>query len=107
LNPRYWPGRLEERHGDAEGGGGDAGVVVEDGVTLVPLVGTAALPSLILLSDGGVGDIDVDEIAALAAPLLEGTPAPAGSGADDAPDIEPPGPPGSGGGSGEVPPPTA
>ena len=34
---------------------------MEDGVSLVPLVGMAALPSLILLSDGGVGDIDVDD----------------------------------------------
>ena len=105
MNPRYWPGRLEERHGDAEGAGADAGVVGEDGVTLVPLVGVAVLPSLILMADGGVGDVDVETIAAAAPLLLEDVPAV--SGADDAPDIEPPGPPGGGGGGGDVPPPAA
>ena len=105
LNPRYWPGRLEERHGDAEGAGADAGVVGEDGVTVVPLVGVAVLPSLILMADGGVGDVQVGTTAPAAPPLLEDEPA--GSGADDAPDIAPPGPPGGGGGGGDDPPPTA
>jgi hypothetical protein len=105
LNPRYWPGRLEERHGDAEDGGADAGVVGEDGVTLLPVLGVAVLPSLILMADGGVGDVDMETTAAAAPPLL--VDAPAGSGADDAPDIVPPGPPGGEGEGGDVPPPTA
>jgi len=104
LNPRYWPGRLEERHGDAEGGGGDGGVAGEDGVTLLPLVGVAVLPSSVLVADGGVGDVDVETTPAVVPPLLEEVPAE--SGEDDPPDIAPPDPPGAGGGDGDVPPPT-
>ena len=80
MNPRYWPGRLEERHGDAEDGGSDAGVVGEAGVTLLPLVDVAVLPSFILMADGGVGDVEVETTAPAVPPLLED--APTGTGAD-------------------------
>jgi hypothetical protein len=100
LNPRYWPGRLEERHGDAEGGGGDGGVAEEDGVTLLPL-GVAVLPSSVLVADGGVGDVDVETTPAVVPPLLED--APTGTGAD----VAASGPPGGGGGGGGGSPPAA
>ena len=98
LNPRYWPGLAEERHGDAEGGGEDA-VVVEDTASLFPPLGIAALTPLIALPDGGVGDIDVDAMAAAAAPPTGETLAPAASGADDAVPS-----PAGGGGGGAAPP---
>jgi len=104
LNPRYWPGRLEERHGDAEGGGGDGGVAGEDGVTLLPLVGVAVLPSSVLVADGGVGDVDVETTPAVVPPLLEEEPT--GTGADVAAS-GPAGEGGGGGGGGGGPPPAA
>src|SRR5260370_41583236 len=83
LNPRYWPGLAEERHGDAEGGGEDA-VVVEDTASLFPPLGTAELNPLIAQPDGGVVDIDVAAMAAAAATPTGETLAPVARGAEDA-----------------------
>ena len=94
LNPRYWPGLPKERPADAEEGGGDA-VVVADEASLFPPLGIAALTPLIALPDGGVGDIDVEAMAAAAAPPTGETLAPAASGADEAV----PSPAGGGGGA--------
>ena len=105
MNPRYWPGRLEERHGDAEGGGGDGGVAGEDGVTLLPLVGVAVLPSSVLVADGGVGDVDVETTPAVVPPLLEEEPT--GTGADVAASGLAGEGGGGGGGGGGGPPPAA
>jgi hypothetical protein len=104
LNPRYWPGLAEERHGDTEGGGAD--VVGEEETPLVPLLTVAALPPFIAPSDGGVGDNDGEAIAAVAPPPPEDPLAPADGGADDCPKDATPGAPGGGGGDG-VPPPAA
>ena len=101
LNPRYWPGLAKERPADTEEGGGDA-VVVTDEASLLPPLGMAALTPLIALPDGGVGDIDVDAMAAAAAPPTGETLAPAASGADDAVPS-----PAGGGGGGAAPPPAA
>src|SRR6266566_9543927 len=100
LNPRYWPGLAKERPANTEEGGGDA-VVVADETSLFPPLGIAALTPLIALPEGGIGDIDVDVMAAAAAPPTGETLAPAGSGADDAV----PSPAGGGGGGGAAPPP--
>ena len=101
LNPRYWPGLAKERCADTEEGGGDA--VVADEASLFPPLGIAALTPLIAPPDGGVGDIDVDAMAAAAAPPVGDTLAPAGIGADEAAAPSPAG----GGGCGAAPPPGA
>ena len=101
LNPRYWPGLAKERPANTEEGGGDA-VVVADEASLFPPPGIAELAPLIALPDGGVGDIDVDAMAAAAAPPTGETLAPAASGADDAVPS-----PAGGGGGGATPPPAA
>src|SRR6266852_2131258 len=98
LNPRYGPGLAKERCADTEEGGGDA-VVVADEASVFPPLGIAALTPLIAPPDGGVGDIDVDTMAAAAAPPVGDTLAPAGIGADDA------APSPAGGGGGAAPPP--
>jgi len=100
LNPRYWPGLEKELLAKREEGAGDA-VVVEEEASLSPPLGTAALTPLIALPDGGVGDIDVDAMAAAAAPPAGETLAPAASGAD----VAVPSP--AGGGGGAAPPPAA
>ncbi len=102
LNPRYWPGLAKERCADTEEGGGDA-VVVADEASVFPPLGIAALTPLIAPPDGGVGDIDVDAMAAAAAPPVGDTLAPAGIGADEAAAPSPAG----GGGGGAAPPPAA
>ncbi len=100
LNPRYWPGLEKERPAETEEGAEDAVVVAEE-ASLSPPLGTAALTPLIALPDGGVGDIDVDAMAAAAAPPAGETLAPAASGAD----VAVPSP--AGGGAGAAPPPAA
>jgi len=100
LDPRYRPGLAKERPADTEEGGGDA--VVADEASLLPPLGIAALTPLIALPDGGVGGIDVDAMAAAAAPPTGETLAPAASGANDAVPS-----PASGGGGGAAPPPAA
>ena len=101
LNPRYWPGLENERPAETEEDPGDA-VVVADEPLLSPL-GIAALTPPIAPPDDGVGDIDVDAMAA-AAGLPTGDTLPlAAMGADEA---EVPGPT-SGGGGGAAPPPAA
>src|SRR5258707_15825495 len=99
LNPRYWPGLEKELLAEREEGTGDA-VVVEDEASLPSPLGMPALTPLIAPPDGGVGDIDVDAMAAAAPPTGE-TLAPAASGADDA--VPSP----AGGGGGAAPPPPA
>ena len=94
LNPRYWPGLPKERPANTEEGGGDA-VVVADEASLAPLLAVTALAPFIALPDGGVGDIDVDAMAAAAAPPTGETLATAASGADEAV----PSPAGGGGGA--------
>jgi hypothetical protein len=101
LKLRYWPGLEKERPAETEEGAEDAVVVAEE-ASLSPPLGTAALTPLIALPDGGVGDIDVDAMAAAAAPPAGETLAPAASGADEA---EAPAP--AGGGGGAAPPPAA
>jgi len=100
LNPRYWPGLEKERPAETEEGAEDAVVVAEE-ASLSPPLGTAALTPLIALPDGGVGDIDVDAMAAAAAPPAGEALAPATSGAD----VAVPNP--AGGGGGAAPPPAA
>jgi len=99
LKPRYWPGLEKERPAETEEGAEDA--VVADEASLSPPLGAAALTPLIALPDGGVGDIDVDAMAAAAAPPAGDTLAPAASGAD----VAVPSP--AGGGGGAAPPPAA
>src|SRR5260370_38306135 len=82
LNPRYWPGLEKERRADTEEGGGAAVVVAEE-TSLFPPPGMAALTPLIALPDGRVGGIEVDAMAAAAAPPTGQTPAPAARGAED------------------------
>jgi len=101
LKPRYWPGLVEERPAEGEGGGGDA--VVEDGASLAPPLAVTALTPFIAPLDGGVGDIDVGDMAGVAAPPTGDTLAPAGSRADDAAAPNP----ADGGGGGADPPPAA
>ena len=101
LNPRYCPGLEKERPVETEEGAEDAVVVAEE-ASLSPPLGTAALTPLIALPDGGVGDIDVDAMAAAAAPPAGDTLAPAASGAD----VAVPSPADAGGG-GAAPPPAA
>ena len=100
LKPRYWPGLEKERPAEMEEGAEDAVVVAEE-ASLSPPLGAAALTPLIALPDGGVGDIDVDAMAAAAAPPAGDTLAPAASGAD----VAVPSP--AGGGGGAAPPPAA
>ena len=94
LDPRYWPGLEKERPAETEEGAEDAVVVAEE-ASLSPPLGTAALTPLIALPDGGVGDIDVDAMAAAAAPVGGGNPAQApimetlNNDAPAAPTIEP------------------
>jgi hypothetical protein len=102
LNPRYWPGLEKERPAETEEGAGDAVDVADEASLLSPLV-IAALTPPTALPDGGVGDIDVDAMAATAAPPIGDTLAPAAIGADEA---AVPGP-ASGGGGGAAPPPAA
>src|SRR6266550_3718885 len=102
LNPLYRPGLAKERRADTEEGEGAAVVVAEEASPFPP-PGMAALAPLIALPEGGIGDIDVDVMAAAAAPPTGETLAPAGSGADDAV----PSPAGGGGGGGAAPPPAA
>src|SRR6266446_3096950 len=99
LSPLYRLGLAKERPADTEEGGGDA--VVADETSLFPPLVMPALTPPIALPDGGVGDIDVDVMAAAAAPPTGETLAPAGSGADDA--VPSP----AGGGVGAAPPPAA
>src|SRR6266568_6763620 len=102
LKPRYWPGLEKERPAETDEGAEDAVVVAEE-ASLSPPLGTAALTPLIALPDGGVGDIDVDAMAAAAAPPTGDTLALAGIGADEA--VAPS--PACGGGAGAAPPPAA
>src|SRR5260370_38314628 len=79
LDPRYRPGLVKERPANTEEGG-DA--VVADEASLFPPLGIAALTPLIALPGGGVGDIDVDAMAADAAPPTGETLTPPASRAD-------------------------
>jgi hypothetical protein len=101
LNPRYWPGLAKERPAETEEGAGVAVVVADEASLLSPL-GMAALTPLVVLPDGDVGDIDVDAMAAAAAPPTGETLAPAAAGADDAVPS-----PAGGGAGGAAPPPAA
>jgi hypothetical protein len=101
LKPRYWPGLEKERPAETVEGAEDAVVVAEE-ASLSPPLGTAALTPFIALPDGGVGDIDVDAMAAAAAPPAGETLAPAASGADAAVPS-----PADDGGGGAAPPPAA
>src|SRR5207244_4114300 len=101
LKPRYWPDLEKERPAETEEGAGDAAVVADE-ASLSPPLGTAALTPLIALPYGGVGDMDVDAMAAAAPPPIGDTLGPAANGADDA---APPSPACSGGGA--APPPAA
>ena len=79
LNPRYWPGFEKERPVETGEGAGDAVDVVEEASPLSPL-GIAALTPLIAPPEGGIGDIDVDAMAAVAATPIGDTLAPAAIG---------------------------
>ena len=103
LNPRYRPGLEKERPADTDVGEGDA-VVVADETSVFPPLGIAALTPLIALPEGGIGDIEVDVIAAAAAPPTGETLAPGAVGADEA---AAPSPAGGGGGGAAPPPPAA
>ena len=92
----------KERPAEKDEGAGDAVDVAEE-ASLLSTLGMAALTPLIAPPDGGVGDIDVDAMAAAAAPPIGETLAPAAIGADEA---AVPGPAGGGGG-GAAPPPAA
>jgi hypothetical protein len=87
LNPEIL-GRLEEPDGNVEGGG-DAGVGVEGGVSLFPMLDR---PVVMPLSEGGVGGIDEYASAAVPPPPFD---EPIAVGADT-----PSGPCGEGGGIG-------
>ena len=80
LNPRYWPGLENERPAETEEDPGDAVVVADEASLLSPL-GMAALTPLIAPPDDGVGDIDVDAMAAAAGPPTGDTLPPAAMGA--------------------------
>jgi len=80
VEPAILPGLEKERPAETEDRAEDAVVVAEE-ASLSPPLGTAALTPLIALPDGGVGDIDVDAMAAAAAPPAGETLAPAASGA--------------------------
>src|SRR6266404_461014 len=100
LNPRYWPGLEKVRPAETEEAAGVA-VVVADEASLASPLGMAALTPLIALPDDGVGDVDVDAMAAAAAPPTGETLAPAASGAD----VAVPSPAGGGAGGAAPPPP--
>ena len=102
LKPRYWPGLEKERPVETEEGAGDAVDVAEEASLLSPL-DMAALPPLIAPPDGGVGDIDVEAMAVVAATPIGDALPPGATGADDAAVPSPAG----GGGGGAAPPPAA
>ncbi len=103
LDPRYRPGLAKERPAETGEDEGDAVVVAEE-TSLSPPLGIAALTPLIALPEGGIGDIEVDVMAAAAAPPTGETLAPAAVGADEA---AAPSPAGGGGGGAAPPPPAA
>ena len=102
LKPRYWPGLENEPPVETEEGAGDAVVVADEASLLSPLDMAGLLP-LIAPPEGGVGDIDVDAMAAVAATPTGGAVPPAAIGADEAAVASPAG----GGGDGAALPPAA
>src|SRR5579859_22997 len=102
LKPRYWPGLEKERPVETEEGAGDGVDVAEEASLLSPL-GMAALAPLIAPPEGGIGDIDVDAMAAVAATPMGDALPPAAIGPDEAAVPSPAG----GGGGGATPPPAA